>query len=61
MQGLRTHIKIMEAVGTTVDTQVIAANEGVVQNAEEIGEAAWRMCQQVYNTLLLDPYNVCSS
>ena len=53
MQGLRTHIKIMEAVGTTVDTQVIAANEGVVQNAEEIGEAAWRMCQQVYNTLLL--------
>ena len=30
----------MEAVGTTVDTQMIAANEGMVQNAEEIGEAA---------------------
>ena len=34
------HIKIMEAVGTTVDTQIIAAKEDVVRNAEWIGEAA---------------------
>ena len=39
MQGLRTHIKIMEAVGTTVDTTLIAAREDAVRNAEEIGEA----------------------
>ena len=34
------HIKIMEAVGTTVDTWIIMAKEYTVQNAEEIGEAA---------------------
>ena len=30
----------MEAVGTTVDTQIIAANEDAVRNTEEIGKAA---------------------
>ena len=30
----------MEAVGTTVDTQIIAAKEDAVRNAEEIGVAA---------------------
>ena len=40
LQGLRTHINIMEAVGTTVETQIIAAKEDAVRNAEVIGEAA---------------------
>ena len=30
----------MEAVGTTVDTQIIAAKEDIVRNAEKIGKAA---------------------
>ena len=40
LQGLIMIIKIMEAVGTTVDTQLIAAKEDAVRNADEIGEAA---------------------
>ena len=40
LQGLRTHIKITEALGTTVDTQIIATKEDAVRNAEEIGKAA---------------------
>ena len=40
LQGLRIHIKIMEAVGTIVDTQIITTKEDVVRNAEEIGKAA---------------------
>ena len=40
LQGLRMHIKIMEAVGTTVDMQIIVAKEYAVRNVEEIGEAA---------------------
>ena len=36
LQVLIMHIKIMEAVGTTVDTQIIAAKENAVCNAEEI-------------------------
>ena len=40
LQGLRIHIKIMEAVGTTVDTKIVAAKEDEVRNAEEIGKAA---------------------
>ena len=40
IQGLRTHINIMESVGTTVVTQIITAKEDVVHNAVEIGEEA---------------------
>ena len=40
LQGLRTHIKITEAVGTTVDTQIIAAKENAVCNAGKNFEAA---------------------
>ena len=39
LQGLILHIKIVEAMGSTVDTQIIKAKEDVVHNAEEIGEA----------------------
>ena len=38
LQGLRTHINIIEAVGTTVATQLIAAKEDAVRNADEIGK-----------------------
>ena len=34
------HKKIMEAMGTTVDTKAIVANKDVVPNVEEIDEAA---------------------
>ena len=34
LQGLRMQINIMETVGTTLDTQIIAAKEDVVRNAE---------------------------
>ena len=39
LQVLRMHIKIMEAVGTTVDTQIITAKEDAVRNADKIVEA----------------------
>ena len=34
LQGLRIHIKIMEYMGTTVDTHIIVAKEDTVRNAE---------------------------
>ena len=40
LQGLRIHIKIMEAMGTTLDTKNISAKEEAVSNAEEISKAA---------------------
>ena len=40
LQCLRINIKIMEAVDTTVDTQIIASGEDRVSNADEVGEAA---------------------
>ena len=40
LQGLRKHINIVEAVGSTVDTQLVTAKEDAVRNAEEIGKAA---------------------
>ena len=39
LQGLRTHIKSMEAVGYTLETKIIVDKEDAVRNAEEIGEA----------------------
>ena len=39
MQVLKTHIKIMEAMDTTADTQIILAKEDAVRNAEKFGEA----------------------
>ena len=40
LQGLRMHIKTMEAIDITVDTQIIAAKEDAVGKAVEIGKAA---------------------
>ena len=37
LQGFIIHIKIMEAVSKTVDTQIIASKEEAVRHAEEIG------------------------
>ena len=39
LQWLRIHIKIMEAVDTTVEKPNIAAEKDAVHNAEEIGGA----------------------
>ena len=39
LQGLRIHTNIMEAVSTTVETQIIAAKEDEVHSVEEIGKA----------------------
>ena len=38
LQRIRTYIKIMKSVGTTVDMPIILAKEDVVRNAEEIGK-----------------------
>ena len=40
LQGLRTNIKIMEVMGTTVYTQIISSKEDAVCNTEEIREAS---------------------
>ena len=40
LKGVRTYIKIIKVVGTTVDMKIIKAKEDAVRNADEIGEAA---------------------